>query len=355
MSSNHADAEVFVYMGEARDAVPQNVVRVRVDPSVTSISAHAFFERNKLTEVELSEGVVEIGEYSFAWCDHSITKISIPASLRGIHNQAFKFSLRTPIRLHDGIESIGEGAFAWCIFTNIRIPPLITVIPKSMLYWCKSIFSLEISEDVSVIESYAFCNCICLRNVAFQPNAIFENLIFDEDDEERETIIITDLLELFGSDAEIIRVLQHRFDELPIHSIVYYQSYHEGALQRLIAAINMRSGLCGRLRSQVNPSGNHQDCLGMTPLHILACSSVHNLELYRVIVDKYPANLITEDRWGALPLLYALWGAAPTEIIHFLLESYRSLYPDHEFNWTLMVETMGRTDTPKEVLQICYV
>ena len=76
------------------------------------------------------------------------------------------------------------------------------------------------------------------------PILIFENLIFDEDDEERETIIITDLLELFGSDAEIIRVLQHRFDELPIHSIVYYQSYHEGALQRLIAAINMRSGLC---------------------------------------------------------------------------------------------------------------
>ena len=43
----------------------------------------------------------------------------------------------------------------------------------------------------------------------FNPMLIFENLIFDEDDEERETIIITDLLELFGSDAEIIRVLQH--------------------------------------------------------------------------------------------------------------------------------------------------
>ena len=73
---NHADLRSEVR--EARDAVPQNVVRVRFVPSVTSISAHAFFERNKLTEVELSEGVVEIGEYSFAWCDHSITKISIP-------------------------------------------------------------------------------------------------------------------------------------------------------------------------------------------------------------------------------------------------------------------------------------
>jgi hypothetical protein len=94
--------------------------------------------------------------------------------------------------------------------------------------------------------------------------------------------------------------------------------------------------------------GNHQDCLGMTPLHILTCSSVHDLELYRVIVDNYPTNLITEDRWGALPLL---WGAAPAEIIQFLLGSYQSLYPDHDFNWTIMVETIGRTDTPKESIE----
>jgi hypothetical protein len=89
----------------------------------------------------------------------------------------------------------------------------------------------------------------------------------------------------------------------------------------------------------------------MTPLHIMACSSSHYLDLYRVIVEKYPTNLITEDRWGALPLLYAFWGAAPSEIIDFLLESYQSLYPGYVFDWTLMVETMGRTDTPKERIE----
>jgi hypothetical protein len=49
--------------------------------------------------------------------------------------------------------------------------------------------------------------------------------------------------------------------------------------------------------------------------------------------------------------LYAFWGAAPAEIIQFLLKSYQSLYPDHVFNWTMMVETMGRTDTPKENIE----
>jgi hypothetical protein len=70
-----------------------------------------------------------------------------------------------------------------------------------------------------------------------------------------------------------------------------------------------------------------------------------------VIIDNYPTNLITEDRWGALPLLYAFWGNAPAEIIQFLLDSYQSLYPSHEFNWTMMVETIGRCDTPKERIE----
>jgi hypothetical protein len=104
-------------------------------------------------------------------------------------------------------------------------------------------------------------------------------------------------------------------------------------------------------QSKQDLTGNQQDCLGMTPLHILACSSVHDLELYCLIIENYPTNLITEDRWGALPLLYAFWGAAPAEIIQFLLESYQSHCPDHIFNWTMMVETMGRTDTPKESIE----
>ena len=119
--------------------------------------------------------------------------------------------------------------------------------------------------------------------------------------------MITDLQRLFGSNARIIWELQHRFDRLPIHKLVYYQPYNQGVLQILVATINMRSGQSRTLRSKLDPTGNQQDCLGMTPLHILACSSVHDLELYRLIVENYPTNLITEDRWGALPLLYAFW------------------------------------------------
>ena len=349
MSSNAINADVFVYTGEEGLEAPRDMIRVRIDPSVTTIPARAFYER-KLTEVELCEGLVEIGVDSFAWCYHSITKINIPNSLRRIKDYAFYYSLRCPIRLHDGIESIGREAFGNCIFTNFRIPPLITVIPQYMLFNCKSTFSLELPKNVTEIGNGALQDTSCLRNVAFPPNTVFGyNIFIDED----EMDIHTDLQQLFGnSNARIISELQHRFDGLPIHKLVYYQSYdHQGVLQKVIDAMNTRSGQRRTLRNKLNPTGNHQDCLGMTPLHILACSSVHNLEVYRVIVEKYPTNLITEDRWGALPLLYAFWGAAPAEIIDFLLESYQSLYPTHVFNWAMMVETMGRCGTPKESIE----
>jgi hypothetical protein len=182
--------------------------------------------------------------------------------------------------------------------------------------------------------------------VAFPPNADLSNDIFGG----QSTAEQCDLYQLFGSIAEIMRALSHRFDGLLIHSIVYYQSYNQGMLQNLIAAINLRSGQHRTLLSKLDPTGNQQDCLGMTPLHILACSSVHDIEVYRVIIENYPTNLIAKDRWGALPLLYAFWGAAPREIIQCLLGSYQSLFPDHIFNWTMMVETMGRCDTPMECI-----
>ena len=100
----------------------------------------------------------------------------------------------------------------------------------------------------------------------------------------------------------------------------------------------------------VDPSGKLQDCLGMTPLHILACSTVQDIGLYQVLVKMYPENLIIEDEWGALPLLYALWGNAPPEVVQFMVESYQFIYPGYEFNWTMMVETLGKASS-LEVVQ----
>jgi hypothetical protein len=222
--SMDTEAVVFVYTGcQGGERVPDDVICLQVDPSVRSIPSRAFSQRKKLTEVELCEGLVEIGGGSFDDCDHLITKITIPTSLRRINSYAFSKSLQCPIRLHDGIKSIGAYAFCGCIFTNFRVPSLITVISDSMLMDCKSTFSVEMPLTVMMINYFAFKCCHCLRNVAFPPNTDVHDILDGA----------TDLLQLFGSELEIIRNLKNRFNELPVHSSVYYESYHrEESIQR---------------------------------------------------------------------------------------------------------------------------
>jgi hypothetical protein len=117
------------------------------------------------------------------------------------------------------------------------------------------------------------------------------------------------------------------------------------ALLDFIHSTSMRSNGQRRvLRSEslIFESGRLQDCLGMTPLRILACSTVHHREIHHFIIDQYPETLIMDDAWGMPPLMYTIWGSAPNEIILLLVNSYLSHHPNHQFNWNMMVLTLGR-------------
>ena len=131
-------------------------------------------------------------------------------------------------------------------------------------------------EIIIRVEVNAFLHCYSLRNVAL---AVF--------------------LLIFGTVEAIVSALKIRFAELPVHSKMYYKSYYD----EMTAEEILNTIIIGE-NGELDPSGLQQDRLGMTPLHILACSTIQCLELYQLIVDKYPANLIVEDAWGATPLLY---------------------------------------------------
>ena len=343
ISANNND-EVFVYMGGDM-VVPDDVVRAQVHPSVTVIPDNAFYYRNKLKEIELCEGLTEIGNHAFYSCE-SLKHVNIPSTVKTIGAMTFCGAPLQTLYLPDSVESIGEYAFAHDRFPNVRIPPLVTTIEARMFFNCSSMFSAELPETITqVVEGRnggVFDNCRSLRNVALPPQAIVYVNTF---------LKCTDLLQLFGSQAQMINALKHRFDNLPIHKMIYYHSYNNLTSEQLNNAIkNISSSQTGS-HGNLNPAGNQQDCLGMTPLHILACSSVHHLELYQVLIEKYPENLVAKDRWGTLPLFYAVWGNAPSEIVQFLIESYKSIYPNYEFNWTKFVETLGKRCAPESSIQ----
>jgi hypothetical protein len=297
-------AEVFVYTA---------AVHVRIDPAVLVIPEYFIWTyRSKLEEVELHNNVREIGHRAFRHC-----------------------TVLEKINVIDGVEIIGAYAFYACKFTKFRSPPLITTIPNGMLGGCRSMFSLELSKQIIQVEQHAIGSCMSLRNISLAFNTVVDNRAFH---------YCVDLLYVFGTSEAIVNALKIRFVKLPLHSKMYYISYYPVVLEEIRNIIMSENG-------DLDPTGLHQDCLGMTPLHILACSTVQCLELYQLIVDKYHASLIVEDAWGAIPLLYAVWGGAPSEILRFLMTSYQSLYPHHKFNWTFMVRTLGQANAPAAVIR----
>ena len=253
--------------------------RVKIPSTIRVIPGQAFRNCHKLRDVELLDGVQEIGQQTFYSCG-LLERINVPPSLKIIGNKAFQFTGLLSIDFSDGIEDIGMGLFLGCkALTKARFRPL-NKITASSFQACRNMFSLELPEGIILTCRDAFAGCYSLRNLAIPPNSVIEGIdVFDR---------CKDLLQLFGSKARTEEALIHRFDDLPIHKLLYYQSYHstEATLEHLTRSTNLR--VCERraLRTKLNPSGNQQDCLGMTPLHILACSTRQSIEPYQMMIEK---------------------------------------------------------------------
>lgn len=327
--------EGLVEMGEAAFLGCTAVKQIRIPLTVTVLPPCVFKGCERLEKVELCEGLFTIGRNAFYGC-YWMTKIVIPTTVKTIGEWSFAHVPLESLSLPDGIESMGEDIFCNCRFPTFRLPHLITTISKKVFYNCKSMFSLELPDSINQIDQNAFEKCASLRNITLPSNAEKGRMMFEG---------CRDLQQLFDSEEETINALKLRFDNLPIHKMIYYHSYNNLTADQLDDATS--TGHCRTLRSsQLDPTGSQQDCLGMTPLHILACSAVQHLDLYKVLVEKFPENLITKDRWGALPLLYVTWGNAPSEIVQYLVERYKSFYPNYEFDWTGMVTTLGLANAP---------
>jgi len=236
-----------------------------------------------------------------------------------------------------GVKKIGKCAFRACCFQNFRIPPLVAkvdLVEMGLTY--SNIVSLELSEHVSQLSQKDRHTMDFLRNIAVPKGCSSIVLVGCKD-----------LLTVFpGEDIEQVKhALQSRFDELPIHKICYYQPFHAvcTVMSSLKCNINPWSTKFG---GKLNETGNQTDCLGMTPLHILACSTKHDVAMYRLLIDNFPENVTAKDKWGALPILYAFWVNAPSTITQFLVEKHKTLFPDYVLDWAGMLEILVQSHVP---------
>jgi len=312
--------------------------RISIPPSLKIIGRAAFLSCESLTDVAFSEGLLRISRDAFSYCT-SLESVKLPSSLKVIEVEAFDgCKLLNEIDMPDTMETIEECAFDNCNITQFRIPPLITDVDLSILVDNACLVSLELPENTSqIINSYR-ADYFDLRNIALPSECEI-----DEDTDEFDLLEAVPNDDAKEDDETTLDALKHRLDELPVHRICYYQSYHnnETTMQHLKREINPWTA---KPPGQLNTTGKEKDCLGMTPLHILACSTKPTIEMYRLLIDKYPETLIMKDKWGDIPLLYALWCNVPTEVLDLLVESYKTLHPEYQFDWSGMLLTLAKRD-----------
>jgi hypothetical protein len=298
----------------------RDVTHTNIDSSVTEIRERAFDGCRDLVLVKVHNKLRKIGDYAFYNC-FSLSEIDIPSSVKLIGRGAFAWCGKLPpLDIPSSVEQIGEKAFSNCSFRNFRLPGLVIELRNGLFHSCADMVSIELPEHLERIDDTVFCDCARLRNVAISPSVTKTGTdVFKECRALRKVSI---------DDNELIATLKARFDGLPIHKLCYYQSYYP--TKSTLANLKLE-------RESLDASSPRQDCLGMTPLHILSLSTKPNLELFRDLVQNYPQDVVTKDIWGDLPIYYACLSNAPLEIMQLLLETHVAAFPTKKLDWTWMV------------------
>ena len=214
-------------------------------------------------------------------------------------------------------------------FVHILIISLVTVlvdilsIAQGAFEDCKSLLAINIPSSVTAIEEDAFKNCTYLRNISISSSS---NL--GEDVEFEST---------FSNFAKVgctFDMLRGRFDGFPVHRLCFYNLHqnveHNNAYEQLKEMVRLPTS-----------NSNAVDCLGMTPLHVLACSGTHELRLFRCLIENHPDALITKDKWGDTPLVYVLLSGSSMEIIHYFFEVHRSKWGTISIDFGESTQRMG--------------
>ena len=165
--SKEARVLVFLYTGENRDKVPDEIVHALVDSSVKEIRGHAFHMCCYMVTVRLESGLLSIGPKSFFRC-YSLESVVVPGTVLKIEEAAFSHceSLVT-VTLMDGLQRIQKGAFKSCkALRTIIIPSTVREIGVMAFMHCLNLRSVTLSEGpLQVIGMAAFFGCISLVHV----------------------------------------------------------------------------------------------------------------------------------------------------------------------------------------------
>lgn len=143
-----------------------HITAIVIEPGVTAIGSHAFYELSMVKTVTIPNTVTSIGEAAFCWCE-SLTAIDIPGSVTFIGEDAFWCCLDLKdVTFHEGLKTIDREAFQGCrLITRLDFPESL----ESIGYWafggCGDLTEVHIPGSVTVLEDSVFSACVSLKTV----------------------------------------------------------------------------------------------------------------------------------------------------------------------------------------------
>ncbi|KAK1742677.1 leucine-rich repeat domain-containing protein, partial [Skeletonema marinoi] len=155
---------IFIYMG-GDQVVPYDVVRVRIDKSVTIIPERAFDNRGYLIYVEFHDGI-EIVEHRAFNCCYSLRSAKL-LGVKVIEGGVFHFCRGlTEVEFGVELETIGEGAFYSCTSLRTIKMPSVRSIGRYAFDNCQQLTDLDLPEGLETVGQRAFHFCQRLRRIA---------------------------------------------------------------------------------------------------------------------------------------------------------------------------------------------
>ena len=129
-------------------------------------SKELYLDNEKITQLEIPEGVTSIADYVFADCE-GIEKIILPNSVTTIGNSAFAGCIDlSAVDFADGLTHLGEGAFARCTaITEVVLPESLTTLGRTAFMDCTMLESVYIPGSVKLIDQWTFSGCTALKEL----------------------------------------------------------------------------------------------------------------------------------------------------------------------------------------------
>ena len=119
----------------------------------------------------IKDGTAAVSDCALKGCS-KVKSIVVPDSVKIIGSEAFSWCDNlADINLGNGVENIGKKAFAGCVsLKNAEIPDSVTYLGDSAFSGCILLEDVKIGEGLETVPTEAFKNCTCLSSISIPQN-----------------------------------------------------------------------------------------------------------------------------------------------------------------------------------------